>query len=97
MAGSRACLSLSSDVAFSYLLAARRLARGLKLAVWALAASIPMEAQAGVSISSETSRAGMGASSMAEAQTGSLLVEYFKDFIKKRNVDEFRERVRRTL
>ena len=35
----------------------------------------------GVSVGSETSRAGMGVSSMSEAQSGSLLVEYFKDFL----------------
>ena len=93
MAGSRSSLSSSSDVGILIPARGRRLARGLKLAVWALAASIPLETQAGVSVRSETSRAGMGVSSMAEAQSGSLLVEYFKDFSKKRDVDEFRDRV----
>jgi tetratricopeptide (TPR) repeat protein len=94
MAESRPCLPSSPDVAFSFPPAARGQARKLKLLLWALAASIPWETQAGVSVSSETARAGMGASSMSEAQTGSLLVEYFKEFVKKRDVDEFRERVR---
>jgi tetratricopeptide (TPR) repeat protein len=30
---------------------------------------------------------------MSDAQTGSLLVEYFKEFIRNRDVDDFRERV----
>jgi tetratricopeptide (TPR) repeat protein len=96
MAESRPCLPSSPDVAFSSPPAARGLARKLKLVLWALAALIPWEtqAQAGVSVSSEAARAGMGASSMSEAQTGSLLVEYFKEFVKKRDVDAFRERVR---
>jgi tetratricopeptide (TPR) repeat protein len=90
MAGARTCLPVSRDVAFSAL---RGLARKLTMVLWALTASIPLETQAGVSVGSETASAGMGASSMSEAQSGSLLVEYFKELVKKRNVDEFRERV----
>jgi tetratricopeptide (TPR) repeat protein len=93
MAGARTCVPVSHDVAWSAPPATRGLARTLKLVLWALAASIPLETQAGVSVGSETVGVGMGASSMSEAQTGSLLVEYFKEFVKKRNVDEFRERV----
>ena len=74
-------------------LAAGRLVKKLKLALWALAASVPLQTQAGVSVWSETSRVGMGVSSMSEAQSRSLLVEYFKDFLEKRDVDEFRNRV----
>jgi Flp pilus assembly protein TadD len=94
MAGSRPCLPLSADFTFAFPHDARGLARKLKLALLALVVSIPLETQAGVSASSETTRAGMGASSMSEAQTGSLLVDYFKEFVRTRDVDEFRERVR---
>jgi tetratricopeptide (TPR) repeat protein len=64
-----------------------------KLALWALAASVPLAIPAAVSAWSETSRVGMGVSSMSEAQSGSLLVEYFRDFLAQRDVDEFRSRV----
>ena len=90
MAGSRPCLLLSADFTFAFPHDALGLARKLALALLALAASIPLETQAGVSVSSETPRAGMGASSMSEAQTGSLLVKYFKEFVRTRDVDEFR-------
>ncbi len=58
-----------------------RLVKTFRLALWALAAFVPLETQAGVSVRAETYRVGMGASSMSEAHTGSLLVEYFKDFL----------------
>jgi tetratricopeptide (TPR) repeat protein len=93
MAGAGVCLYLPPDVGCSSRLAARGLGRKLRLALLALAASIPVETQAGVSVSSELTRLGMGASSMSEAQSGSLLVEYFKEFVKQRDVDEFRQRV----
>jgi tetratricopeptide (TPR) repeat protein len=64
-----------------------------KLTLWALAASVPLGIPPEVSARSETSRVGMGVSSMAEAQSGSLLVEYFRDFLAKRDVDEFRNHV----
>ena len=93
MAGSRPCLPLSADVAFSSPLAARGLARKLKLALWRWPRRFRWKPKLEFRSGSETPRAGMGASSMSEAQTGSLLVEYFKEFVKKRDVDEFRERV----
>jgi tetratricopeptide (TPR) repeat protein len=93
MAGSLPFLPLAPSKARSSPLAAARLAKGLKLALWALAASFPLETQAGVSVWAETPRVGMGVSSMSEAHTGSLLVEYFKEFLSKRDLDEFRSRV----
>ena len=93
MAGSRSSGPVSASAARSSPLAAASLIKRLKLALWALAASVPLESQAGVSVSSETSRGGMGVSSMSEAHSGSLLVEYFKDFLEKRDLDEFRNRV----
>ena len=93
MAGSHSYSPVSPSVALSQRLAVARLAKRLKLALWALAASVPFESQAGVSFSSGTSRVGMGVSSMSEAQSGSLLVEYFKDFLESRDVDSFRNRV----
>ncbi len=93
MAGS--CLSspLPLTAAQSPRHATARLVNRLKLALWALAAAVPLETQAGVSVWSETSRVGMGVSSMSEAQSGSLLVEYFKEFLVNRDIDEFRNRV----
>jgi tetratricopeptide (TPR) repeat protein len=93
MAGSCFSSHLSPTAAQSPRLAAARLVKRLKLALWALAASIPLETQAGVSVRSETSHVGMGVSSMSEAQSGSLLVEYFKDYLESRDVDDFRNRV----
>jgi tetratricopeptide (TPR) repeat protein len=93
MAGSRSSSPRSLAPGTSSPLTAARWTTRLKLGLWALAASFPLVTQAGVSLRSETSRVGMGVSSMSEAQTGSLLVEYFKDFLENRNVDEFRNRV----
>ena len=93
MAGSRFYSPLSPTRVQSPRLAAARLARRLTLALWALAVSVPLETQAEVSVWFETSRVGMGVSSMSEAQSGSLLVEYFKDFLESRDVDSFRNRV----
>jgi tetratricopeptide (TPR) repeat protein len=94
MAGSRLSSPRSAARAGSSTLAAARLVHRLRLGLWALAAaSVPLETQAGLSVWSERSRVGMGVSNMSEAQSGSLLVEYFKDFLEKRDVDEFRSRV----
>jgi len=68
-------------------------ARGLGLAFWVLAALVPFQTRAGVSVSTESSRLGMGVSSMAEAHSGSLLVDYFKAFLGDRDLDGFRNRV----
>jgi tetratricopeptide (TPR) repeat protein len=93
MAGSHLFFPRSPSWARLFALAPARPSRRLTLALWALAASVPLETQAGVSVWTETRRAGMGVSSMSEAHTGSLLVEYFKDFLHKRDLDEFRNRV----
>jgi tetratricopeptide (TPR) repeat protein len=93
MPGSCSSSPLSPSTARSQRLAATKLVKRLKLALWALAVSVPLEIQAGVSRWSEPSRVGMGVSSMSEAQSGSLLVEYFKDYLGSRDIDEFRNRV----
>jgi tetratricopeptide (TPR) repeat protein len=93
MAGSPLYEPQSEGVGRRPLLTLARLVESLKVALWALAVSVPLETQAGVSVSSETSRVGMGVSSMSEAQSGSLLVEYFREFLGKRDVDQFRNRV----
>jgi tetratricopeptide (TPR) repeat protein len=61
--------------------------------MWALAALIPWETRAGVSAGPQASCQGMGVTSMSEAQSGSLLVEYFKEFLGTRDVEQFRRRV----
>jgi tetratricopeptide (TPR) repeat protein len=58
-----------------------------------LAAFVVLEARAGVSVGSSASRPGMGVSSMSEASSGSLLVEYFKALLGDRDLDSFRNRV----
>jgi tetratricopeptide (TPR) repeat protein len=68
-------------------------ARRLGLTFWVLAASMPFQTKADVSVSTGASRLGMGVSSMAEAHTGSLLVDYFKTFLGDRDLDAFRNRV----
>ena len=93
MAGSCSYSPPSPVAARSQRLAAGSLVKRLKLALWALAASVPLETQAGVSGSPGTARVGMGVSSMSEAQSKSLLVEYFKEYLEKRDIDEFRNRV----
>ncbi len=93
MAGSRSLVPQSASVARSLPVVVGWLRNRWNLALWALAASVPLEIPAKLSAASETSRAGMGVSSMSKAQSGSLLVEYFKDFLAKRDVDEFRNRV----
>jgi tetratricopeptide (TPR) repeat protein len=93
MAGSFSSSPLAPTPARSLELVSTILAKRLKLALWALAAFVPFETQAGVSVQSETSRVGMGVSSMSEAQSGSLLVDYFKDYLESRDVDDFRNRV----
>jgi tetratricopeptide (TPR) repeat protein len=59
----------------------------------ALSALLPLETRAGVSTGSGTPRPGMGVSSMSDASSGSLLVEYFKEFLRERDLDSFRNRV----
>jgi tetratricopeptide (TPR) repeat protein len=93
MAGLRLSFPQSASAARPSPVAVAWWLRRLKLALWALAASVPLETLAEVSVWSETSRVGMGVPSMSEAQSGSLLVEYFKDFLAKRDVDDFRNRV----
>jgi tetratricopeptide (TPR) repeat protein len=68
-------------------------ARGIGFVVWVLTASLPFQTRAGVSVWTETPRLGMGVSSMSEAHAGSLLVEYFKAFLRDRDLDAFRNRV----
>jgi tetratricopeptide (TPR) repeat protein len=58
-----------------------------------LAAFLPFETQAGVAAASGTPRPGLGVSSMSEASSGSLLVEYFKAFLDDRDLETFRNRV----
>jgi tetratricopeptide (TPR) repeat protein len=75
------------------LLAVRRRAKRLRLAFCALAALSPLGIEAEGSVRADAQRVGMGVTSMSEAHTGSLLVEYFKDFIGDRDLDGFRNRV----
>jgi tetratricopeptide (TPR) repeat protein len=93
MAGSHLSSPLSASADHPLPLMVARVMKKLRLVLWALAASVPLETQAGVSGRDEASRAGMGVSSMSEAHSGSLLVEYFKEFLGKRDVDGFRNRV----
>ena len=93
MAGLRLSFPQSASAARPSPVAVAWWLRRLKLALWALAASVPLDTQAGVSVWFETSRVGMGVSSMSEAQSGSLLVDYFKDYLESRDVDDFRNRV----
>jgi tetratricopeptide (TPR) repeat protein len=64
---------------------------GLFLGV--VAAWAPLEARAKVAVCTDAPRLGIGVSSMAEAHTGSLLVEYFKAFLRDRDLEAFRNRV----
>jgi len=59
-----------------------------------LAATSPSETRAGISAVAELQRLGMGGSSMWEPQTGSLLVDYYEEFLRDRDLDQFRDRVR---
>jgi tetratricopeptide (TPR) repeat protein len=93
MAGSRSCVPQSVTGAGPPGPTMVRLVKRLRLALWALAASVPLDTLAGVSVNAETNRVGMGSSSMSEAYSGSLLVEYFREFLAKRDVDAFRNRV----
>jgi tetratricopeptide (TPR) repeat protein len=93
MAGSLFSVPVSAIAVHRSPLASARLVKRLRMAFWALAASVPLETQAGVSVRAETIRVGMGASSMSEAHSVSLLVEYFIEFLDKRDVDTFRNRV----
>ena len=93
MPGSRSPVPQSSGVAALSPRAFGSLLKRWKLVSWALAASVLLEIHAGFSAGSETSRVGIGVSSMSDVQSGSLLVEYFRDFLAKRDVDEFRNRV----
>ena len=68
--------------------------RRWRLVCWCLLASSGLLAiDVGVSFGSEGARVGMGVSTMSEAQSGSLLVVYFRDFLNNRDVEEFRKRV----
>jgi tetratricopeptide (TPR) repeat protein len=67
--------------------------RRWRLVCWLLTSSGLLAIDAGVSIGSEGARVGMGVSTMSEAQSGSLLVVYFRDFLTNRDVEEFRKRV----
>ena len=66
---------------------------GLGVLFGILTASVPLQTKAGVSVSTAAPRPGMGVSSMAEAHSGSLLVDYFKAFLGDRDLDGFRSRV----
>jgi len=66
---------------------------GIRSALCVLAAFVPFDLRAGVSVGSGTPRLEMGVSSMSEAHNGSLLVEYFKVFLRDRDFDAFRNRV----
>jgi tetratricopeptide (TPR) repeat protein len=93
MAGSRSPVPQSSGVVPSSPMTSGSLLKRWKLVLWTLAASVLLEIQAGISAGTENSRVGIGVSSMSEAHSGSLLGEYFRDFLAKRDVDEFRNRV----
>ena len=93
MAVSRLSWDLSTKVASSSSPPNRLVVKRLQLATWVLAAFVPFKTHGGISVWPETSRVGMGVSRMSEAHSGSLLVEYFKEFLGKRDVDEFRNRV----
>jgi tetratricopeptide (TPR) repeat protein len=58
---------------------------------WAV--SVPFQVRAGAPDGAATPRRGMGASAMSEAHNGSLLIEYFKAFVKDRDLDAFRNLV----
>ena len=59
--------------------------------VWVV--SVPFQVRAGASDGTGLPRRGMGASAMSEAHQGSLLIEYFKAFVKDRDLDAFRNLV----
>ena len=58
-----------------------------------LIAPVPSETRAGDSVHSEMQRQGVGGSSMWESHAGSLLVDYYEEFLRDRDLDQFRERV----
>ncbi len=54
---------------------------------------LPSDIRAGSSALAEMQRQGMGGSSMWESQTGSLLVDYYENFLRARDLDQFRAQV----
>ena len=54
---------------------------------------VPSETRAGAWVRAEMQRQGVGGSSMWESHAGSLLVDYYKEFLNDRDLDQFRERV----
>lgn len=68
-------------------------AQGRTLTFWVLAATVPFQTRAGTSVSTESSRLGLGVSRMAEMHSGSLLLDYFKAFLGDRDLEGFRNRV----
>ncbi len=93
MPGSRLSFSQAASAAGSPQAAAARSVTKWRFALWALAVSVPLEARAAITIRSEILRGEMGVANMSEAQSGSLLVDYFRDLLDKRDVDAFRNRV----
>jgi tetratricopeptide (TPR) repeat protein len=58
-----------------------------------LVATVPSETRAGASVHAEMQRQGVGGSSMWESHAGSLLVDYYEEFLRESDLDQFRERV----
>jgi tetratricopeptide (TPR) repeat protein len=59
--------------------------------IWAV--SLPFHGRAVAKDGTGMPRRGMGVSNMSEAHSGSLLIEYFKSFVKDRDLDAFRNLV----
>ena len=55
--------------------------------------TFPSVTRAATSAMAERERQGMGASTMWDPQTGSLLTEYYEGFLRDRDLDQFRDRV----
>src|SRR5262249_27694718 len=65
----------------------------LKLIFCIWAVSLPFQGRAAATDGTGMPRRGMGVSNMSEAHSGSLLIEYFKSFVKDRDLDGFRNLV----
>ena len=65
----------------------------LKIGLATLMALATLLNHQAVSVQAGTGRAGMGGSPMSEAHSGSLLVEYFKEWVGSSDLDLFRNRV----
>jgi hypothetical protein len=65
----------------------------LKWVVCFWAVSVPFQGRAAATDGTGMPRRGMGISSMSEAHSGSLLIEYFKAFVSDRDLDAFRNLV----